>query len=133
MISSAFVILVNSDNRIILQHRTADAPTNPSRWQLWGGAIEKGESPEEAVIRELQEELALQVSHESLKRLENYKPNENNESGLYIIHLTDAHTKFLLGEGDGYGFFDKGAASSLDLEEMTRSCIETYSKEIFGS
>ena len=38
-------------------------------WQVFGGGIESGESPEETVVREMQEELGITISREILKPL----------------------------------------------------------------
>lgn len=40
-----------------LQMRALDAPTSPNRWGIFGGGLEEGESPDDAVLRELLEEL----------------------------------------------------------------------------
>ena len=51
------LILYNTDGRLLLQHRTKDAPTFPDYWAFFGGGIEECESAEEAVRRESLEEL----------------------------------------------------------------------------
>ncbi len=127
-VTTSFVIVVDSDNRVLLQHRTANAPTNPSKWQLWGGAIEKGETALEAASRELKEELSLEVTPEDLKLLEVYNYDETEQIEIYILHLKEGAV-LSLGEGDGYGFFDLGAISTLDLEETTKSALTTYFKD----
>jgi 8-oxo-dGTP pyrophosphatase MutT (NUDIX family) len=40
-----------------LQKRTADAPTNPGKFGLFGGGFEQNESAIDALFREIQEEL----------------------------------------------------------------------------
>ena len=55
--SLAEIVLVNSKNQILLQHRTQDAPTFPNMYCIFGGKIEKGEKPIDAVKRECYEEL----------------------------------------------------------------------------
>src|SRR4051812_46325869 len=51
------LILYDLTGRILLQHRTADAPTFPNHWAFFGGGLEQAESPEQAVRRECLEEL----------------------------------------------------------------------------
>jgi len=66
MIQVALAIISNKDNEVLLQHRDNNAPTNPNKWGLWGGRIEKDETPLEAVVRELKEELNIDVNKDSL-------------------------------------------------------------------
>lgn len=53
-------LLRTPDNRYLLQLRD-DIPGiwYPDHWGLFGGAIEPGESPEQALVRELEEELGI--------------------------------------------------------------------------
>ncbi len=57
---AAAAVIVTADGRYLLQRRDA-VPTIwfPDRWGLFGGAIEEGETPEEALLRELGEELGF--------------------------------------------------------------------------
>ena len=49
------------DGRILLAHRNPMRRWYPDCWDLVGGHIEAGESPEQAVIRECSEELGIRV------------------------------------------------------------------------
>jgi 8-oxo-dGTP pyrophosphatase MutT (NUDIX family) len=49
------------DGRILLCHRSADRQWYPDVWDLPGGHVELGESPTEALRRELAEELGVSV------------------------------------------------------------------------
>lgn len=55
-------MVMDEDGRFLLQHRTDDAPTWAGFWGLFGGGLEPGERPKEALVRELQEEIGLDVS-----------------------------------------------------------------------
>lgn len=56
-LNAALIILYDRQNRILLQHRTVDAERLPDCWAFFGGQIDVGESPLEAVYREAFEEL----------------------------------------------------------------------------
>lgn len=57
-IGAAAAIIVSPDRRFLLQHRDAKPGIwFPDSWGLFGGAIEAGETPAEALRRELKEEL----------------------------------------------------------------------------
>jgi 8-oxo-dGTP pyrophosphatase MutT (NUDIX family) len=49
------IFLAQSTGRILLCHRSQDVE-QPNSWGGWGGAIDQGETPEEAVQREAREE-----------------------------------------------------------------------------
>ncbi|CAG9622465.1 NUDIX domain-containing protein [Sutcliffiella rhizosphaerae] len=61
LIPSVAAIIRNGKNEILLQ-----LPANETCWSLPAGAIEPGESPEEAIIREVWEEAGLRVKVEKL-------------------------------------------------------------------
>ncbi len=52
--------LVDGDNRVLLAERPA-GKSLAGRWEFPGGKIEPGERPEDALIRELKEELGIAV------------------------------------------------------------------------
>ncbi|HYF06877.1 MAG TPA: bifunctional GNAT family N-acetyltransferase/(deoxy)nucleoside triphosphate pyrophosphohydrolase [Acetobacteraceae bacterium] len=53
--------LVDSDNRVLLARRPEGKPL-AGLWEFPGGKVHPGETPEEALIRELKEELGIDVS-----------------------------------------------------------------------
>ena len=54
------VVKLSDDDRILLLKRTAKRRTSPNKWQTPSGFIKEGESAEEAVLREVKEETALE-------------------------------------------------------------------------
>lgn len=53
--------VLRRDHRILLCHRRADREHYPDVWDLPGGHIEPGETTEQALVRELGEELGVEV------------------------------------------------------------------------
>ena len=71
-ISVSAGILINNDNQILLSQRTADK-SFPGQWEFPGGKIESSETAHEALIRELKEELGINIDNSYLfKRIEHY-------------------------------------------------------------
>jgi 8-oxo-dGTP diphosphatase len=52
--------LVERDGLLLIGQRRPDA-SHPLKWEFPGGKMEPGESPEEALARELREELAIEA------------------------------------------------------------------------
>jgi mutator protein MutT len=59
--SYADAIIVNDKGEILFLRRSIQDDFCPDCWSLPGGKIEKGEKPEEAVIREVKEETDLEI------------------------------------------------------------------------
>lgn len=55
------VALVDGDGRVLVQQRPAGKPM-AGLWEFPGGKLEPGETPEAALIRELDEELGIAVA-----------------------------------------------------------------------
>lgn len=52
--------LVDADNRVLLSQRP-EGKTLAGLWEFPGGKVEKGERPEDCLIRELREELGIET------------------------------------------------------------------------
>ena len=56
--------LIERDGRILIAQRRPDGP-HPLKWEFPGGKVESGESQLSALVRELREELAIEVESAS--------------------------------------------------------------------
>lgn len=52
--------LIDTDNRVLIAQRPA-GKSMAGLWEFPGGKVEEGETPEDAVIRELHEELGIDI------------------------------------------------------------------------
>jgi 8-oxo-dGTP diphosphatase len=60
--------LIDSDGRVLIAERPAGKPM-AGLWEFPGGKVDPGERPEDALIRELQEELGIVVNEACLAPL----------------------------------------------------------------
>ena len=86
------LILYNNESKILLQHRTKDAPTFPDYWAFFGGGIEEGESAEQAVKRESLEELGYELTGPRLPRC--HRQRTPNNQGMWEHLSCDAEAIF---------------------------------------
>lgn len=61
-------VLLRSDRRLLLAQRP-EGKSLAGLWELPGGKIEKNETPEEALVREMREELAVTLNVDQLTPL----------------------------------------------------------------
>ena len=57
------ILVFNQAGHVLLQKRD-NVPTiqEPGKWDVWGGHCEAGETPEACAIRELREELGIEIA-----------------------------------------------------------------------
>jgi len=73
------VVLRDADGRILVVRKRGT-----SRYMLPGGKIEQGESPAQAAVRELHEEVGAELAPESLTFLGEWSAPAANEAGLTV-------------------------------------------------
>src|SRR6185295_10147762 len=116
-------ILYTSSGHILLQHRTDDAFRLPGYWAFFGGGIEPGENPTEALKREIQEELSYPVHNP--KFLLAQKVRDEEDDNTKYVFVEQYHDQPLqLGEGQAMGWFSPDETDGLRMIEHDRIVIE---------
>ena len=111
---NAVGIIINNDYKILLLKRS-DFPDQwmPNKWSLVGGAIEKGESPEKACKREVEEETGLEVK----KIISSFtiKRHKNSIENIFLIKYDGEPTDINLNdENVSYGWYSVPEMKFLD-------------------
>lgn len=60
------VFIVNNKKQVLLERRSANKRFNPNKWALCAGHVDAGESLESAALRELKEEVGIDISQNDL-------------------------------------------------------------------
>ena len=97
-------ILYTSSGHILLQHRTDDAFRLPGYWAFFGGGIEQGENPTEALRREIREELSYEVQGPKFFLAQKVR-DEENDITKYVFVEQYQDQPLQLGEGQAMGWF----------------------------
>jgi mutator protein MutT len=112
---NAVAIIVNSDNKFLLLKRSDDPKIwMPNKWALVGGGIEKGESPEEAVKREIKEEIGLDID----KFIKTFSIQRHKDSieHIFACRYDGDPTEITLNEENtNYGWYDIKEIDFLDI------------------
>lgn len=88
----ARVVVLNRRGQLLLVHEIAS-----NRWSLPGGGIEKSETPVDAAVRELREELGLLVDSSRLKLLQVLqKPQTNIDyvAHIFIVTIVESEIRY---------------------------------------
>lgn len=124
-------ILINERGEILLQQRD-DKPDlrYAGHWTFFGGAVEEGETLEEAIYRELIEELELSVP---LRWWKSYVCPARTIAGqvqtinhLYIGFMTQDLSTLTLHEGQAMRYFTPEEAQTLTLAFMQSPMLALY-------
>src|SRR5687768_10681702 len=104
--AAAFLFHRPSD-RVLLQHRTTDAPSYPDHWGMFGGAEEAEDhgNPFLTVCRELHEELSLELEPDRVVRLWDYVTSRGAHRYIFLYPWDDPDFPFDQREGQGRGWF----------------------------
>ena len=122
----AVILLRNASGEILLQHRSADAPTYPDHWAFFGGHIEDGETPEQAVTREAMEELQYVLARPSLFKIHTSVPDRV----IYVFVEDYSGAKLVLGEGQGMCWFVPSKTKHLLMNDHDRSILEEFANQL---
>lgn len=80
------VALIDGDGRVLIQQRPP-SKSMAGLWEFPGGKVEVGETPEAALVRELSEELAINVESACLAPAAFASESLGNEHLLLLLYI----------------------------------------------
>jgi 8-oxo-dGTP diphosphatase len=115
-VTTAGVIFLTKDGQVVLQRRDAKAPTSPNKLGLFGGHLNRGEGPIDAIVREVHEETSVpleEISYQFIGKV-NVPPSPGHDTWnpFYIFKATLKDEHFRVFEGRG--------AEKHELKELLR-------------
>ncbi|HET7114473.1 MAG TPA: NUDIX domain-containing protein, partial [Pyrinomonadaceae bacterium] len=117
-------ILINPQGQVLLQQRDDNpAIRYPGHWSLFGGTIEDGESPADAVAREVKEEIDFDMRNFGLFR--EFVQNNKCEFA-FAGELPVSLDELTLSEGQGMNFFYPSQLKELQIRPDDKDTLEQY-------
>ena len=125
----AAIILENDNGEFLLALRDNKSSIPfPNHWDLIGGHVEKGETPEEALIREVKEELDIDIKDYLFYKTFECLTGDEYENIKYIytgkINLPIAEITLL--EGERAQYFSKDEIPDLKFANIIKSVVMDY-------
>lgn len=130
--NGAGIIIYNDKNQVLLQLRNNNHNIKyPNSWVLFGGAINPGEVPEQAIKREIYEEIGIILRNISF--FKNYVYIDEDEVHKQYIFKLQSNldlNKIILKEGADLKFFSKKELGSIDIGFNVRDMLCDFFKSI---
>ncbi len=119
----SLIILYDTEKNILLQHRDTNIQFAPDHWAFFGGGIDAGETPEQALAREAYEELRYHVRNPTLVIAQQYQ--NFGRTGIKYVHAEECLDKTCLElhEGQGWGWFSVKETQHLKMTDTDRAVL----------
>ena len=75
--------IMNEKGEVLLQKRTPNKRRNPNKWSKTGVQVDSGENVEDAIFREVKEELGIEIPKKDIKVLDIHKSSDENKRFAY--------------------------------------------------
>ncbi len=95
------VWIVNEEGKILIQKRAENKKQAPNKWSITAGHVESGENVEDAMVREIKEEIGIDCKKEDLKLIliakhHSYRGDNNTFRYGYFYRTNKKITDFTI-------------------------------------
>lgn len=124
MIDVACAIIIREDGKVLVTQRS-QTMTLPLKMEFPGGKVEPGELPQTCLIREIQEELALDI-----EIISEMPPNQHSYPGArinlipFVCHILAG--TIILSEHAAYAWLEAAELNDLDWAEADIPVFQHY-------
>lgn len=122
------IFLYDKDKRILMQHRDDDCDILPGYWGMFGGGIEEGETPEQALRRELAEEIEYRLDRPEFIFQKTYVQDGIEFELHSFAERYDPSQPIIQHEGQGHGWFTIDEAMRLKITKSREDDLEMVRK-----
>ena len=111
-----------NDNKILMMKREHEPR---GVWSIPGGLIELGETAAEAIIREMKEEIGVDIEVKSLVGVYDYKVRDKNNIIKYHYVIID----YLVNQKEGQNILEHETLKWIKIEDLDKyNVIKTHKK-----
>ncbi|TVR90419.1 MAG: (deoxy)nucleoside triphosphate pyrophosphohydrolase [Saprospirales bacterium] len=118
--------IIEVENKVLAVQRSEDMNL-PFKWEFPGGKIEAGETPQKSIVREIKEELNLEIELvQALKPVVHDYPNQRVQLIPFIAKMVGGTLKLL--EHKQYQLLERNQLRDLDWAEADIPVVKQYEK-----
>ncbi len=127
----ASILLVDLRGWLLLQERDEHPVIDPECWGFVGGHVDKGEDPDDAACRELEEETGLRLTRPQLPLWREFHVfheayDMENSVRVYVAATDATDADIVCGEGRQIVFVDPDQAVRLDLTASAAATLPSF-------
>ena len=116
---TAIALFYDSSNKKLLLQNRASIPKKEPLWGFFGGSIKENETKEDALLREIKEELNLKLDIDDVVYL-GFSPFLDGGDHIFLVPWSSKYEHFEVLEGDYAEFFTINQMKSLDVHPITQ-------------
>jgi len=116
--------IIEVENKVLAVQRSEKMKL-PLKWEFPGGKIEAGETPQESIVREIREELNLEIELvKALKPVVHDYPDQRVQLIPFIAKMTSGTLK--LNEHRQYRLLERNQLHNMDWAEADIPVVKQY-------
>ena len=127
MRSKVVILILQENNKFLVGQRRKDRKLDPSAYVFPGGHIRNGETPEKAIVREIEEELNITLVNPKLIHATDFDGPQEKQK-LYFYHCTEYNGKIQKKEDKELVWISKD-----EMDLLTFSVSRTALKKVLQS